>query len=182
MSSRPSEIVLSERQMAALADPLRSEIVLSLRAYGRGSAADLANRLAVDVKTLYYPLKLLMAANLVKRAGVQKGKRRRESVFALAADRFAISRDASLDLRAKLIKTTLKTAEREFLAVQALGDQVGATPPGLMISRSQLWLEPNDREKLLERLQQLAEEFSARSKVGQGELLSWTSLVSPVVI
>lgn len=174
MCSPQSKIVLSPRQMEALADPLRSDMVLALRAYGKASVAELSQRLAVDAKSLYYPLKKLIAAGLARRVGSQKGRRRTEAVYSLTAEHLEISRDAPLELRAKLVKTTIRSAEREFLAAQAANSCAG-----LQILRSQLWLVPEDRDAFLERVDQLVQEFAARSEVGRGELLHWTSLVAP---
>ncbi len=167
--------VLNSEQMEALSDPLRSQLVLALRAYGSGSVSDLATRLSKDPKTLYYPLKCLQSAGLVREVGKQRGKRRPESVYALTADQFEISRDTSLEARAKLIKTSIRIAEREFLAAQARESASDA----LNIIRSQLWLEADAKSAFLARLAELSQEFSERSVVGRGELIHWTSLVSP---
>lgn len=175
MCSQPTQIVLSTSQMLALADPLRSDLVLALRAHGKGSVADLARRLEIDANTLYYPLKKLVAAGLVRAVGTQKGRRRTETVYALTAERFEISRHASLESRARLVRATIRAAERDFLAAQA----TCAGEDDLQIIRSQLWLSPGDRRAFLSRIDALAEEFGARSVVGEGELLQWTSLVSP---
>lgn len=98
-----------------------------------------------------------------------------ETVYALTAEQFEISKDASLELRSKLVRATIRAAERDFLAAQASS----SAGPALQIIRSQLWLVPEERDAFLKRLQRFAEEFGARSEVGQGELLHWTSLVSP---
>jgi len=172
MSSR---VVLSDDQMEALADPLRSDLFLTLRAYGSGSATDLSTRLAVDAKSLYYPLKKLLAAGLISILRYQKGKRKAEAVYGLTADRFELNPAAPPEVRAKLVRTTIRSAERGFLAAQA------ANARGLSIQRSQLWLTPADRAEFDLELAKLTDRFEARSKVGEGELLYWTSLVSPAV-
>ncbi|MCB8932911.1 MAG: helix-turn-helix domain-containing protein [Fimbriimonadaceae bacterium] len=168
-------IVLTEPQMEALADPLRSELVLALRAFGPGSVAELARRVAADPKSLYYPLRKLVATGLVRMVGKQRGKRRAETVYAVTADRFEIARGADLELRARLVKATLRAAEREFLAAQASVP----SPKSLRIARAQLWLQPDDRDAFLARLTELEHEFGDRSEVGRGELIHWTSLVVP---
>lgn len=175
-----NSITLSAEQMEALSNPLRSRIVLALRTGGAGSVRDLSLRLLVDPKILYYPLKRLLKSGLVVQTGSHKTSNRTEAEYDLVAHRMELPEAADLGLRQRLMRTTLRCAEQEALKAQAASVTDPALNDAINIMRVPLWLSPDDRTELFRRFKELVSDFAGRSKIGENELLLWTSLIVPV--
>lgn len=166
--------------MNALSNPLRSRMVLALRTGGPSSVRELGLRLVVDPKILYYPLKKLVDCGLVRATGSTKSRRRTETVYGLTANRMDLPQSADLSTRQRLMRTTLRCAEEEAMNAQAASVHDSSPMEAMEIMRVPLWLSPDDRLDLFQRLKEVVAEFTARSSQGENELLMWTSLIVPV--
>lgn len=173
--STEKKIVLNEAQVAALANPLRSNLILALRTGGPSSVSKLALSLSLDPKILYYPLRKLIEVGLVVQTGSDRSAKRIEAVYALASNRMELSKSTSLESRQKLMRTTLRCVEQEIFAAQkSEGIQE------LSIIRVPIWLTKEDQKELIQDIDELANKYQARSQQGETDLVMWTSLVVPI--
>lgn len=82
---RAPSIVLNELQVECLRSPLRYEILSILIADGPISVTDLAPRIGYPKKSLYYPIKKLVASGLVNTGERHIQGKRPEQIFDAAA-------------------------------------------------------------------------------------------------
>jgi DNA-binding transcriptional ArsR family regulator len=118
-----AKLLTTPRQVAAVASPLRIEILEHLELAGRSSVADLAALMGRPATALHYHLNVLHAAGIVRVAGQRRAGRRNESLFQLAAPAFAVPgkpRDRrSVADATRTVGATLRLAQRE--SARALG-------------------------------------------------------------
>lgn len=142
--ARSELIVLNEAQMECLRAPLRSELLSILMAEGPTSVASLGRSTGHPVKSLYYPLRKLMAVGLVRSAGVLSEGRRPEQLFDAAADNVELQ-DGMREQANKALVGTMSVALREVV-------RATATSIDVVCHRNVVRLSPSDREELLRML------------------------------
>ncbi len=173
-------ILLSSLQMEALANPLRSRVVLAIRSGGQCSVSELGQRLLVDPKILYYPLKKLIMVGLIHQTGTSKSSQRTEAVYDLVAKRLELPKTANIEVRQKLMRTTLKCAEQEAMAAQLASDADPTLFDAIQILRMPLWINELDKDELFQDLNNLVKKFSDRSLPTEQNAFMWTSLIVPL--
>lgn len=142
--------------------------------------SELALRLEVDPKILYYPLKKLTDAGLVWRTGSTKSNRRIEGMYGLVAYRMELPKSAALETRKKLMRTTIRCAEQDATNAQEASIVDPKVTDAMNVFRAPLWLSEDDRKELFQELSGLVEKYSSRSIRQENDLLMWTSLIVPV--
>jgi DNA-binding transcriptional ArsR family regulator len=104
----------------ALASPHRLEIVSALGEAEQASISDLARRLGRTPHSLYYHVKLLERAGVVRIADTKRRGRRDERIWTLAGERIALSvatrSPASIVKASKAIDAMLRLTSRELSA------------------------------------------------------------------
>lgn len=103
----------------ALASPHRLEIVAALGEAEQASIAALARRLGRTPHSLYYHVKLLERAGVVRIADTQRRGRRDERIWTLAGERIQLNATrspASLAKASKAIDAMLRLTSRELSA------------------------------------------------------------------
>jgi hypothetical protein len=143
--------------------------------------SELGQLLAIDPKTLYYPLKKLINVGLVVKEGLGRSAKRVEATYKLAAKRLEISPTASWTARLKSLRSTLKCAEQEALAAAAATKDCPEVSDSISIMRSPFWLSLEDRRELDKRLNAVVSEFREKSLPGTGSPFIWTSLIAPLL-
>ncbi len=110
-------LIREPSHFASITSPRRSEILSSLSDAGPASAAELATRLGVTSHSLYYHIRFLERASVVKVEAVRKGRIKTEAIYALAADRILLDPNAksqrSLNAARKALDSILRMASRE---------------------------------------------------------------------
>src|SRR5580692_12979798 len=87
---RPKQACVPEpRRMAALASPLRIELIGALRTHGPRSIRELAAQLDRPADGLYHHVRTLLKAGILVERGQRKVGRRTEAVYELTAERIA---------------------------------------------------------------------------------------------
>ena len=93
LDTRPDLLVVQGQPMwDAMASPVRSEMVTHLEALGEVTMAELAEAMDRAPDGLYHHMHVMESAGLVIEIGKRAGKRRPESVYALAGRRLTLSR------------------------------------------------------------------------------------------
>ena len=104
----------------ALASPHRLEIVAALGDAGQASIATLARRLGRTPHSLYYHVKLLERAGVVRLADTRRRGRRDERIWTLAGERIQVNAtagsSASVVKSSKAIDAMLRLTSRELSA------------------------------------------------------------------
>jgi DNA-binding transcriptional ArsR family regulator len=120
MPDRPLGIYLITRpeQHAALASPVRQEIVDSLAPTGVCSIAEIAAMLARSPHSLYHHVRALVRVGLVLKVGERKVGRRIEALYAAPGRRLQVhyDMDSSVFIRnlRRQVSGTLRLTERDF--------------------------------------------------------------------
>jgi len=114
---RGTRILSSPGQIEAVSSPLRIEVLEHLRLAGPASVADLGRLMGRSATALHYHVNRLRSAGLLREAGRRAAGKRKESVYRLAAERFAVlgrpSSPGSLRIAARTLGATLRLAHRE---------------------------------------------------------------------
>src|SRR5580704_8847173 len=105
-------------QLAALASPLRLELIGALGTHGPASIRELAAQLDRPADGLYHHVRTLLKAGILVERGQRKVGRRTEAVYELTAERIAGRLDPK-SARSKAVavragSAALRLAHREF--------------------------------------------------------------------
>ncbi len=120
MARKQKLTLKSRQQLAALRSPARQELLGHLVVVDTASVAELAERMGRSVDGLYYHLKLLEAAGLVKcdESGSGDGGRR----YQVVAERFALPKITDQESRraaVSALESSLKLTLKEFCTALA---------------------------------------------------------------
>jgi len=144
-------VIDEEAQLDALASTARLDLIDTLQALGEASAPELAVQLGRPPDSLYYHLRALAEAGLVKTVGEQRKGRAVEAVYAVQDPdrRLAISHRPksrrSRDAVRKIVHLMLLAAEREYRDSSEDPDCVVAGPEReLWPSRTVGWLSRDE--------------------------------------
>ncbi len=140
-------------QVAALASPVRCQIVDCLTVHGPSSVREVAARMSRTPESLYYHVKALVAAGLVLLQSTRKVNRRREAVYKVVAPRLIADRKKrSLAYKEALARTGevfLRLAAREHRAAVECGDVPVEGPRRVLsLRRHSARLTPASLERL----------------------------------
>jgi DNA-binding transcriptional ArsR family regulator len=175
-----------EPQLAALASPLRMELIGALRAHGGASIREIAAELDRPADGLYHHVRKLVKAGIVVERGQRKVGRRMEAVYALSAERFA----GRLDPTSAPSKRTaigagtaaIRLAAREFkAAVETDAMTLTKGLPNLRASRQRTWLTDEGLVRLHRLLAQIERLLLAESKPKRGRPHSLTIVLAPCI-
>jgi DNA-binding transcriptional ArsR family regulator len=146
----PGSAVRDVAQIRALRSPLRQEILDKAQALGPCSIADLARALGRPADGLYYHLRALLAAGLLRAAGERGEGRRREALFATAAegDGLWLAYDPEDPANAEAVSGAvggmLRLTQRTFTAAFEPGTVVAGPARELWAARLEGWLTPDE--------------------------------------
>jgi DNA-binding transcriptional ArsR family regulator len=91
MATRRRHIIRSEKQLAVLASPQRQEVVDVLAELGPVSVSELAATLGRPADALYFHLRALVAAGLVRKSGSRASGTRSEVLYCTVAPELLLS-------------------------------------------------------------------------------------------
>lgn len=171
------------QQLRLLRSPVRQDILDSLSASGPATIAELATALGLPADALYYHMRKLVKAELVRVDG-EAEEARGAATYALPAGRMLLDYDAEPEGRAaiaEVISAALRSGARDFAA--ALESPVAVTRgPGRTLrgGRARGWLSPEDIEEVNTLLERLWEIFRGSGPGEDRQLLSFSCALSPI--
>ena len=146
-------LVVSEpRQLKALADDLRTKIVMLLRDRAR-STQELAGELGLPKGTLAHHVKVLERAGLIRVVRTRKVRALTEKFYGRTARLFVYKVEDPADARA------LGSA-----ALRQAADELAAAPEGATFGLIGARLAPEDVKRFERRLHKLVEDFRTREQ------------------
>jgi DNA-binding transcriptional ArsR family regulator len=184
MGARPETLVLSRRQTGLLFSPARLEILEALGALERASARELAAHLGRPPGAVYHHVRTLAQAGLIVEAGVRRGSRRPEVVYAPAAARLAVAaRGSPADDQQALrtLQAVLRQAGRDVDAAFARGP--AALKGRFYAGQVSGALTPRDVKRviaLLEEIEALLRRARRRRAGRADDVYRWTGVLVPL--
>lgn len=153
-------IVRRPAQVAALASPVRQEIVDAMCAIGPCSVAELAALLGRPADALYYHVRALLRVGLLIDRGTRPAGRRAEAVYDVPARRMRLRYEpANRRAIARAVASMLRVAERDFRAALRSSDaRLSGDLRDVWAGRVRGWLtdeQVEEANRLLTRLLEL---------------------------
>jgi DNA-binding transcriptional ArsR family regulator len=181
---KPKIYVIRERkQLAALVSAARQEIVDVLSQMGTVSVAELATALGRPADAIYYHVRVLKRAGLVRSAGNRGEGRRREELFR------TVSPDLRLEYKrgdggngreiSAIVSSMLRLGARDFRRAYQRGDaKVSGSGRELWALRTTGWLKAEEIASVNRGIHSLARTVSRPT--GRGKLYGVTVLLTPL--
>lgn len=145
-------------QLAAIAAPVRQEILDALAGMPGSSVATIAAALGRPADSLYYHLRALLRVGLVVPAG--RGRNRSEALYRTVAPELRIAYDPASPLNAarvgSAVASMMRLATRDFRRGFRPGVLVSGPRRELWAGRSTGWLSRADAERVNALLKQLS--------------------------
>jgi predicted transcriptional regulator len=176
-------VIVSKKQLTALTSASRQEILDVLTQMGTVSVAELAATLGRPPDALYYHLRILLRAGLVKNSGHRKAGRRKEALFRAVAHDLRIDYDLARrrneNALAAVAASMLRLGIRDFRhAVRNQSVIVSGKYRELWAARKTGWLKKSDLPGILASIERLGQ--SVARPLGSGQLYGITILLTPL--
>lgn len=183
MARTQTYFVRSEKQLAALIAATRQEVVDVLEQLGTVSVRELAAALGRPADALYFHLRALMRAGLVRRAGYRSRPRGREALYCTAAPKLQLQYEPHKASNRKavsaIVSSMLRLAIRDFKGAFQRDTVVVCGP------RRELWglrkagrLSQAGLAEVNRRIEGLAKAVSAPRR--RGRLYAVTVILTPL--
>lgn len=176
-------VIDSKRQLAALISTPRQEIVDVLAHMGTVSVADLARALGRPADALYYHLRILSAAGLIREVGSRFKGGKGEALFRTAGSELRIDyqtcRRNRAPVLASIVSSMLRLGIRDFR--RAIRDEnvlVSGKHRELWALRTTGWLTPREVGQINQSIERLTGVVSKSRR--RGELFGITVLLTPL--
>ena len=180
---RTTHIVRNGRQLAALVSAPRQEIVDVLAEMGTVSVAELAATLGRPADALYFHLRALVKAGLVRQLAHRASNGRQEALFRTVADELRLHyqprRADNRTAVSALVRSMLRLGMRDFERAMRRRDvAVSGTHRELWALRQTGRLTPTRVAEVNRAIEQLR--HSATRTRGEGRLYAITVLLTPI--
>ncbi len=179
-------LITTPAQWAAVASPVRLEILEFMRAIGPASVAELARSTDRPADGLYHHLRTLLRAGILRQVGMQRSLRQSEAVYDLVAEQMLFDFDAltgrNMDRYRKVARTVLRMTERLVgSALDRAGLRLDGPSKDLWCRIEAGWVSPGDLVQLNHHLN-AANEILERGRTSRnGRLVYWTCVLVPAV-
>ena len=180
-------IIRRPAQIRALTSPVRQEIVDTVQALRRCSVADIARQLGRPVDGLYYHVRTLLRADLLRTDGTRPGTKRPEALYCTASPRHNMQLHYDPEDRrnvrevCRAVGGMLRVTERDFAAAFRPGLAVCSGPArNLRAARGKVWLSRDDLREVNTLLEQLTEILERPARPGSDRLHACTYVLAPV--
>ncbi|MBS1708577.1 MAG: helix-turn-helix transcriptional regulator [Armatimonadetes bacterium] len=178
--SQPSSSLTVE-QLRALNNPVRLQILTSLRANGPATVGELAGRLALQEHLLFYHVKLMASCGLLRPIGTRPTSTKPVNVYAAKAPGTAAGLDYNdpgvREAVCRNVTTVMRTAAKEYEAAAAR--QPDAMDDKSAMMRVSIRIAPDCRDELNARMKALTT-WLADQRDDNGEAFSLTMLLTPL--
>jgi DNA-binding transcriptional ArsR family regulator len=185
-AKRDPALIDTPAQIRALASTLRQDIIDTLQALGQAAVPELARHLGLPADALYYHVRALLRAKLIRRVAERRRGRHLESVYATFAPdqqlklRYKAGRSASTQALKALVSSMLRGAGRDFdAAIASSGCVVEGERRELWAGRVKGWVSPTDIERINQLLSELGTIFHHAADAERTQLLSLQFLLAP---
>ena len=168
---------LTNAQAACLSSPIRSRIFATIHEFAPVSAGEVTKVLGAKEKLVYYHVKLLLEAGLIRQCGERAGKTKKEAVYEPISKRFRWACDpkdpeaAEIDRKRFRINLNNLIRDRERM-VSENGRQAA-------MQALRCRLSPEDHAELLRRMKELSAWASSRDQKGK-DTTSLTTFLFPL--
>lgn len=177
-TGREERIELTQEQLRTLGAPVRDELLRAFVGGGPASVAEVAHQLNRPPKSLYYQVRKMEAAGLLRQVGTRGSGPRKEVLYDAVAHRFSLGDAKDEASRAhvnRAVKAALRTAMREFEGANH-ESQEGVQ----IILRGTARLSAEHARRLSEMLREAAEYAKAHDQADAPVRYTLTTLLTPV--
>lgn len=182
----PTHLVESPAQFRALTSTVRQELIDALQALGEASVPELAAQLGRPADALYYHLRALLQAGLLRQVGSRQQGRHVEAVYSTVAPdqplelRYPTGPGADNDALKQLVGGMLRASGRAFERALADPNRVTAGPlRELWAGRIQGWLTPAELRRANALLKQLGALFAPGRRQAGSRLFALQFVLTP---
>jgi hypothetical protein len=183
---KPQTVILAGKKAAALASPVRMEIIDTLQKSGPSSIRELARQMSRPADGLYHHVRLLLRSGVLFEKETRPVGRRQEAVYQVAGRIAGAMSAASLEGRDSVIRAAtavLRLATREFTSAINRPDAAAlAHAGGLRLSRQKAMLDDQGLKDLQRLLGRLEKTLTRRNEQKQGKLFAVTVSVVPAAM
>ncbi len=178
-------LIRQPSQVRSLSSPVRQEILDALAAAGESSIAELARLLGRRPHALYYHLRALERAALVRRTRTRRNGKSDAALYAVPAPRLTIeyrlgSPAFEADM-AKLVRSLLRLTERDFRrALRSRSAVTDGPRRNLLASRTKARLGPRQLERVNELFTVVFEELARSQGQREGRMHAVTLVIAPL--
>lgn len=171
-------------QIAAIASPLRLDLLQSFRPGEILSVAEIAKRMGKQKESLYYHVRKLVGAGVLVEADRRRRGRRYETLYRPVADRItvAVHLGAPVETQGsiRILRSSLRLAEREY--IHAIKELFGQLEPGTFPAARRLRARLTDLEVAqVNRSLHAIERIMTKGKSSrEGRFYSLTTVFVPV--
>jgi hypothetical protein len=181
---QPRTVILAgTRAVAALASPVRMEIIDTLQKCGPSSIRELARQMARPADGLYHHVRLLLRAGVLFEKETRPVGRRQEAVYQVAgriAGAISSSAPQGRDSMIRAATAVFRLAAREFTRAMHRPDAAAlARAGGLRLSRQKAMLDDQGLKVLHRFLGRLEKTLARHPEQKQGKLFAVTVSVGP---
>ncbi|HUE01192.1 MAG TPA: helix-turn-helix domain-containing protein [Bryobacteraceae bacterium] len=184
-TSRGDQEISNPRQIRVLASPVRQDILDTVDAAGPCSVAQLARLLGMRADGLYYHIRCLSQAGLLKVASAKNKRGRREARLEVGRYQWIKYRPSSAANRNAVVRVAgamLRNARRQF--ARAFHPDIAAISGpkrNLWAARARAFLSPDDLKRLNILLAELLDLFDPSARPpDSGALHEITFVIAPV--
>jgi DNA-binding transcriptional ArsR family regulator len=176
------EIVLNSEQLACLASPTRNETFATIRSLGKASVRELADRMGRSPEALYYHVKALSKAGLIKEALRRPTVRKPEAVYESVEANYRLPQsgsDPELDaLARRSVVSGLRHTIRGYETASTIAEKDVQKRPYLQVIRVACRLSEEHAKSFFELIEEAAR-FAKDHEQPDGVRLHWSSVVFP---
>lgn len=183
---RKKSILLTKRsELKLLAKPAIIEIIECIQVDGPATVKSIGRRIGRPPKSIYYHLRKLVQAGLLKPVALQLSGRRSEKIYDVSADRYSTN-DASMspqmrvDIQ-KALASVLRITHRDYS--RSLGQSVAVTKGKgrtLMGIRRKVWLDQKSLAEVNGLINQIDDLLRKNSTMGKGKRIALTMVMTPL--
>lgn len=173
-------------QLRALTSTVRQELIDTLQALGEASVPELALQLGRPADALYYHLRALLRAGLVRQAGSRQQGRHIEAIYSTVAPehslqlRYSTAAEADHAALRQLVGGMLRASGRAFERALSDPDCVTEGPQReLWAGRIQGWLTPSTLKRANTLLRSLGALFAPGQRPAGSRLFALQFVLSP---
>lgn len=181
------EIVLTEEQLRSLGSPVRHEIFATLLRLGPASVGEIAKAMGQPASGLYYHLRHLLRAGLVRDEGKRPAATRSESVYAVVAGRVRLDSTTRapgyLEALVRLFDAVLRQLSRRLRsALYEPGVSRSGSERQVTLRTYLLRLEERDLPELNRRLDDVGEFLASRPETERGRPFQVLLAAAPLAV
>lgn len=174
---------MTAAQLECLSSPVRVNLYEAIRNRGRASATELADDSGKTVHSLYYHLKSLQKANLIRICDYRRAGKRDEAVFEAVSKRLVFEKDSAnpayTESLIKTVRIALRKAEQEHREAR----RTSTSQEDFAVLRIQANLSTKDAEELKRKIEAIGKWVRNRDQSNShndSKLVSLTCLAVPL--